>query len=40
MEATIPNIIGVIGIMGIYIGLKVWVYKREYNNEYKDKKDV
>lgn len=29
MDATIENIIGVIGIMTFYIVMKVWIYKRE-----------
>ena len=36
MDATIENIIGVIGIMGLYIVLKIWIYKREYK-ENKDR---
>jgi hypothetical protein len=28
--------IGIIGLMGFYIWFKVWMYKREYNNEYKE----
>jgi hypothetical protein len=33
--------LGIIGLMGFYIWFKVWMYKREYNNEreYKDTKD-
>ena len=30
MEMDVYNVLGVIGIMGIYIWLKVWIYKREY----------
>ena len=36
MDATIENIIGVIGIMGMYIVLKIWIY----NKEYKDNKGI
>ena len=39
MEYTIENIIGVMGLMGLYIGLKWWMYKREWN-ENKDTKDI
>jgi cbb3-type cytochrome oxidase subunit 3 len=38
MEATIGNIIGVLTLMGIYIGLKVWIYSKEYKDE--SKKDI
>lgn len=37
MEANIQNIIGVIGIMGLYIVLKVWVYSKEYDTKEKPK---
>ena len=33
MEANIQNIIGVIGITGLYIVLKVWVYSKEYDTK-------
>ena len=36
MEMDVYNVLGVIGIMGIYIWLKVWIY----NKEYKDNKGV
>lgn len=39
MELNVLNVMGVIGFTVIYIWLKVWVYKREYDNEYKDTKD-
>jgi hypothetical protein len=29
--------LGIIGLMGFYIWFKVWMYKREYNNENKNK---
>ncbi len=38
--------LGIIGLMGFYIWFKVWMYKREYNNEAeyndntKDKEDI
>ena len=30
--------LGIIGLMAFYIWFKVWMYKREYNNE--NKKDI
>ena len=33
---NVYNVLGVIGIMGIYIWLKVWIYKREYKENKKD----
>jgi hypothetical protein len=32
--------IGIIGLMGFYIWFKVWMYKREYNNEREYKEDT
>jgi hypothetical protein len=31
--------IGVVGLMGLYVWFKVWMYKREYNNDTKDNKE-
>jgi len=39
MELTVENIIGVLTLTGIYIGLKWWIYQREWN-ENKDTKDI
>ena len=36
MEMDVYNVLRVIGIMGIYIWLKIWIYKRES----KDNKDI
>ena len=36
MDTTIENIIGVIGIMGVYVWLKYRIYKMEYK-ENKDR---
>jgi cbb3-type cytochrome oxidase subunit 3 len=37
MEFNALNVLGVLGFMGIYIALKVWVYSREYKEDTKDK---
>ncbi len=29
--------LGIIGLMGFYIWFKVWMYKREYKDDRKDK---
>ncbi len=37
-EIGIGDLLGVFGMVGIYVWLKVWMYKREYNNDTKDNK--
>jgi hypothetical protein len=32
--------IGIIGLMGFYIWFKVWMYKREWNNDKENKKEA
>lgn len=38
MEFNALNVLGVLGFMGIYIALKVWVYSREYKEDTKETK--
>ena len=41
MDTTVENIIGVVGIMGMYVWLKYKIYKREYNSKDNNpKKDI
>ena len=39
MDMNVYNVLGVIGIMGVYVWLKYRIYKMEYNNN-KNKKDI
>ena len=37
MEFNALNVLGVLGFMGIYIVLKIWVYSREYKGNKEDR---
>ncbi len=41
-EIGIGELLGVFGMVGVYVWLKVWMYKKEYkgNENTKDKKDI